>query len=263
MCASLAEADAMVNAVERHGVAFNMGTNRRWDPGFDRMRELIASGELGALRTLVIYANAELFNNSSHAFDVAQRLNGDQPVTWVQGYLADGERVVVGDDVVVDPRAEGMFGFANGVTVHAMGSPRRGEYEAICDLGTITACNNDSEFRLRRVHQGGTAARAVRTLVDEAFPTVTRASRTLRLIEDLVHGLDTGEPTRGGVRVARANTEIIFGFIESYRRGGQRVDLPLHDCRLRLNRNGRPKQPLYEPAAPFPDRRRPGVGATS
>ena len=31
--ASLADADAMVEACEAHGVVLNMGTNRRWDPG--------------------------------------------------------------------------------------------------------------------------------------------------------------------------------------------------------------------------------------
>ena len=47
LCASLPEADAMVEACERNGVALNMGTNRRWHPGFDKMREVIASGRAG------------------------------------------------------------------------------------------------------------------------------------------------------------------------------------------------------------------------
>ena len=66
MCASLAEADAMVEAMERHGVAFNMGTNRRWHPGFDAMRQVISSGQLGDLKTFIIYSNGNLFNASSH-----------------------------------------------------------------------------------------------------------------------------------------------------------------------------------------------------
>jgi hypothetical protein len=58
----------------------------------------------------------------------------------------------------------------------------------------------------------------------------------LRLIEDLVRSLDTGAPTRGGVRVAAANTELLFAFIESHRRGGQRVPLPLRENALRFIR---------------------------
>ena len=67
----------------------------------------------------------------------------------------------------------------------------------------------------------------------------------MRLVEDLVHALDTGEPTRGGVRVARASTEMIFAFIESHRCGGARVTLPLKDCSLRLERNKPPRQPKF------------------
>src|SRR5919199_4711613 len=57
LCTSVAEAHQLVAVVERRGVAFNMGTNRRWHPGFDALRDLIASGELGTLQTLVIYSN--------------------------------------------------------------------------------------------------------------------------------------------------------------------------------------------------------------
>ena len=38
MAASMEEARAMVDAVEENGVLFNLGTNRRWHPGFDSMK---------------------------------------------------------------------------------------------------------------------------------------------------------------------------------------------------------------------------------
>ena len=79
------------------------------------------------------------------------------------------------------------------------------------------------------------------------FPEVEPASTTLNLIEDLVHSLDTGEPERGGVRVAYANNELLFAFIESHLRGGARVELPLQDSKLYLLRDRAPRQPLYEP----------------
>jgi hypothetical protein len=74
---------------------------------------------------------------------------------------------------------------------------------------------------------------------------VTLVSSTLRLIEDLVHSLDTGQPPRGGARVALAGQELIFGFIESHRMGGARVSLPLEKRTTRLNRNHTPRQPKY------------------
>ena len=45
LSASLKEADDMAAALERECVIFNMGTNRRWDNGYDRMKAIIDSGE--------------------------------------------------------------------------------------------------------------------------------------------------------------------------------------------------------------------------
>jgi predicted dehydrogenase len=242
LCASVAEAAALVAAVEGRGVALNMGTNRRWHPGFDAMRELIASQELGALRTLVIYSNGTLFNTSSHWFDTVMRLNGDAPVSWAQAHLPRGDELVVGDEVLDEPASQGQFAFADGVVGHALLSPRNNDIEAICERGAITARAGGASFELWRLESSG----GDRRHVPAPFPEYERASSTLRLIEDLVQALDTGGPTRGGVRVAAANTELIFAFIESDRRGGARVSLPLEGSRLRFVRRGfRSRQPTY------------------
>jgi predicted dehydrogenase len=244
LCASLAEAGAMVRAVEERGLAFNMGTNRRWHPGFDAMRQVIASGQLGALETLIVYGTGALFNTASHWFDLLGRLNGDVPARWVQAYLPRGDALLAGDEVTEDPEGQGVIAFDNGVMAHALLSPRGHDHEAICERGTVLAVDGGAAFELRRRADGGGGRR----LVEAPFPPFQPASTTLRLIEDLVHALDTGEPTRGGVRLAYRNTELIFGFIESHRRGGARVALPLEGNTLRFIRRGRaPRQPRYAP----------------
>jgi predicted dehydrogenase len=43
-CASMEEADAMYEACERYGVKFNMGTQRRFTPGYIKMREIVERG---------------------------------------------------------------------------------------------------------------------------------------------------------------------------------------------------------------------------
>jgi predicted dehydrogenase len=234
MAASLAEADAMVQAVEANGVAFNMGTNRRWDPGFERMKEVIDSGRIGPLRSIILHGNGPLFNRSSHTFDVAQWLNGDCPAAWVQAHLPRGDEAIDGDVLHEDPESHGIIQFENGVTAYALLTARGSEYEAVCEGGTLASLNNGLEWQFRR----GDGL----TYVEEPFPEFERRSPTVRLIEDLVQALDTGNPTRGGDRVARANTELIFGFIESHLRGGERVPLPLESSTLRLCRDVRPRQ---------------------
>ena len=243
MAASLEECDRMVEAVERHGVAFNLGTNRRWNAGYDTMKGVIDSGELGDLKSLIIYNSATLFNSASHSFDLILRLNNDHAVAWVQAHLPDGDEALDGDILREDPNAEGIIQFENGVKAYALLSGRGYELEAICEEGTITAYNDGLDWRLRRSVSLDPQGR--KGTQEDRFPDYEKASSTLRLVEDLVHALDTGEPTRGGVRVARAGTEMIFAFIESHRRGGARVTLPLQDCRLQLQRNRQPRQPKF------------------
>jgi predicted dehydrogenase len=242
LCTSLDEAARLAEAVERNGVALNMGTNRRWHPGYDAMAEAIAGGALGKLQTLIIYSGGALFNTASHFLDLAQRLNGDEKPVWVQGYLLKGNAVFDGDEVTEDPAAEGMVGFANGATLHVLRTSLPSEHQAICERGVLTATNNGAELTLRQMEGDGRTRR-----MGAAAPVpFTPASSTVRLIEDLVHALDTGRPTRGGTGVARDNLQMIFGMIESQRRGGARVELPLRDCRLQLRRrNVRQGQPRY------------------
>ena len=115
MAASMDEAAAMVSAVEENNVAFNLGTNRRWHTGFDKMKEIIDSGEIGKLRTLIIYSNGTLFNSASHHLDLILRLNSDAPASWVTGYLPEGDSVFDGDELRADPSGGGTIQFENGL----------------------------------------------------------------------------------------------------------------------------------------------------
>lgn len=245
--ASLAEADLMVEACQRHNVVLNMGTNRRFYPGYDQMKAVIDSGEIGALQTLIIHQTSALFNGASHSFDLLQRLNSDAPAAWVQAHLPNGDEIIDGNILREDPVGHGIIQFANGVVAYALNSGRGMEVEAVCEKGVVTALGNDKEWQLRapavRDHRG----RNVLGLVE--FPSFEHRASTLCLIEDLVHSLDTGEPPRGGAELARANTELIFAFVESHQRGGARVELPLAGSAYRLERDRTPRQPKYEPDA--------------
>lgn len=243
MSASLGEAYAMVDALERYGVFFNLGTNRRWSIAYDQMKALVDSGELGALKNVIIYNNGTLFNTGSHYIDLVMRLNSDHPALWAQGNLRAKDDIFDGDILREDPVGEGLVYFANGVTGYLLVTPRGGDIEVICENGTLTAYNDGLEWHLRRREpidpQGRTG------LVTAPYTEPPIASSTLRLIEDLVHALDTGEPTRGGPRVSLASTELIFALIESHRQGGARITLPVQERNLRMQRNRGPNKPKY------------------
>ena len=244
MAASMSDAVEMVDAVERNGVHFVLGTHRRWDSGFDKMLELINGGQLGALQSLTTFDTGPLFNNGSHYLDLLLRLNNDKPVAWVQASLPNPEGILDGDLVLQDPAAHGIIQFENDVTAYAQLTRRRGEHEAVLERGVITALNSGSEFALRC--QSAPDSKGRSKLVAADFPVYDPPSATVQIVYDLVHSLDTGKSPRGGVRVAYASTEIIFGFIESHRQGGRRIEFPLENNNLRLERNITPKKPRYQ-----------------
>jgi predicted dehydrogenase len=243
LCASMAEADAIVETCERNGVYLNLGAQRRWHPGFTKMREIIDSGRLGALNTL-IFSGSSLFNGASHHYDNLLYLNGDVRALWVQMSLVEGDWTIEGDRLTGDPVGHGVIFFENGVTAYAVLSPREAEWEANCERGALTQWPG-FVFRIRE--EGPPGYRGRPKMVAGRFPPFKPFSPNLGLVEDLVHSIDTGEPPIGGVQAAHAGTELIFATIESHLRGGARVELPLKGSTVFLKRDRAPRQPRFRP----------------
>jgi len=209
------------------------------------MRDVIASGEVGELGAVINYNINPLFNGGSHWFDVMQFINGDVPAVSVSGQITEGAELIGGDIVGEDPWGHGTVRFENGVFGYALMTPRRYEQEIICERGIFTVYRNMGKLEFRPADPANAQGRYMFGWGD--FPAYEPASTTLRIIEDLVRSMDTGEPTQGGVRVARANTEIIIGLIESGLRGGAAVELPLKGNRLRLQRSFDPTDVDFKP----------------
>ena len=244
MSASLEEADSMVKEVEDRQVAFNLGTHRRWHPGFDAMKEVIHSGHLGPLKSLILHSTGSLFNSASHGFDLLFHLSDDCPVDAVQAQLNIDVNALEGDVLHEDPSGHGFLYFANGVTGYALNSGRGMEVEAVCRNGHLSSLNNGWEWELRET-TGIDPRRGRPCLKRSHFPAFQPIPPVANIVMDLVHALDSGQSTRGGVRTALAGHEVIFGFIESHRRGGIRVNLPIQNRTLKLRRERVPNQPRY------------------
>ena len=240
LCASVAEAEAIRDAVKANNVAFNMGTNRRYHNGYAAMRAKIESGNFGNLRSVISFSTGNFFNTSSHFFDVLVYLNGDVPPQWVQGYVFKFDELVVGSEVLDDPAAPASSGFRTTYSATPWTVPGAPSLRLSAPAALSQVTTTGMEFRTR-THDRDESEDAPSLVFDNT-------SSTLNLVEDLVHALDTGEPTRGGAEVAYWNTQIIFGFIESHRRGGARVELPLKDHDLRfIRRDHVARQPKYQP----------------
>jgi predicted dehydrogenase len=232
MCSSMAEADAMVAALEHHSVAFNVGVNRRFAGLFTTARRMIAEGEFGNVKWAQFTGNDLLMHGYSHAFDAICYLLGDPPARWIAGQVAP-YRGSTGAALACcyDPETNrwdrdpggcwatiAFEGGAMGQAANPTGMPMY-EWQVVGTKGVLHIRDYGEKVVWRR----GDGYDKPET----PFPEYPPKSPTVALIEDLVRGMETGEPTAANARVSRAVTELCLANAESHIRGGVAVELPL------------------------------------
>lgn len=239
LCCAMAEADAMVAACEQHGVRFNYGTQRRYTPLYRKLRELIDGGGIGQPQAVVAFcgAGAALWSHT-HTTDMLMYLAGDAGVEFVQGTVSAGDADLEGDRLKVDPAVRmGYARFRSGVDAYMVTGPGF-DFEVRGSDGSLRTLNEGTGVEWRRA-RGGTARSVVRRMLEpEPFPEFPCESGTVKGLEELVTALDGEGETTGGIRHARASQEILFGLVESHRRGGVRVPLPLGNRQLTIRPEG-------------------------
>jgi len=230
LACSLAEADALAEACRRSGAAFNIGTSRRYDPGYRTARERIAAGGIGQPRLVVAYAPGELLHTHSHTVDTILYLLGDPPVEEVQGEVGGADAGAPDRRLPADPPVRwAQIRCAGGARGVILPAPGRYEFEVVGTAGAILAYNNGraATWALRLpAAEPPAGGRAVWEMVP--FPQHDRSmSATLRAVTELAEAVRSGAPTSGGIEVALRQTEVCVAIAESHLQGGRPVRLPL------------------------------------
>ena len=233
LCCSMEEADAMVAAVERNGTKFNYGTQRRYIPIYQKMRELADAGELGSVQAVIIQqgVTAALWG-LTHGSDMMLYLAGDPEIDFVQGTIVCEDGDWDDNRLNVDPGvAAGFVRFHNGVLGYVTAGSGA-EFELCGSGGKLRTFDNGMTCQFRQ------ASGAPRALKERPFPEVPRESGTVNGLRDIAEALDDNRETSGPIQLARRSQEMIMGFIESHRLGGVRVRLPMKNRGLYVGRQG-------------------------
>jgi len=233
---SLTDADRMIEAVERRGVAMAVNHTRRWLPQFHQVRGIIRSGELGRLSRIVAYfggPRAMLFRIGTHVIDMINFFAESDP-QWVLGELDPGAQnygpVYAGDgghDPSTDPGATAYIHYSNGVSALYCGTKRiatQNQFDLLCEGGRIRVLRELIEVEAPIDHPRGPTA--VRRL---PWPQV-EFSASIAAIRELIGAMEHGGYTQCPPREARKALEIILGILVSQDRGCVRVDLPVGDA---------------------------------
>jgi len=112
--ASPADLAAVRAVAEETGVRIIVAHIRRMMPGYQAIRAIIDSGEIGQLRLMSAgIQDWDLSEWGSHWLDMFRYWNGDKPAQWVLGQARIGETRGYGH--AMEEHAVAWFGFENGV----------------------------------------------------------------------------------------------------------------------------------------------------
>lgn len=225
---SMAEADAMLAACERHGVLLAVNHPYRFSPLVRKSQELIAQGALGELTSVTVHAGGGMLHIGSHMFDLMRYWAGDAIELYAQ---------VPNYAPAQDLPAVGMVRFANGMVglfdhTHA-------------DQQGIMVRGRDGYLTLSSLVGDGWLYQFQPTLPPEVkrqyphrltlapFDAPHTLSPTQQLLTDLYATLATGVPFPSTGRDGAAALELGLACYASHL-VGQPVALPLADRTLRV-----------------------------
>jgi len=219
MAVTFGESKRMVEVCDARKVQLTFNHQRRFNPPFLKMRELLKTGRIGLLKRME-FSCGNLYDWGTHWFDMMFFYNDEKPAEWVIGQIETRDT----EDVFGVPcEGQGLshIKFKNEVrglmvTGHQadIGTQQRlvgteGQIELVGGDGVRVWAKGQSDWE---------------TIMPDPGPKDLEA--VAHGVVDLVDALRTGrEPQLSGHR-ALAATELIFATYESSRRRG-RIDLPL------------------------------------
>jgi predicted dehydrogenase len=228
---TLADADRMIDACERHGIPLSIEHTRRWDPVFLEARRLVRSGDLGPVRTIVtemFSQRAMLFRNGTHLIDLIPFFAG-QPARWLVADLEEGFEEYAqysgdgGRDPDLEPYASAYIRFAGGVRAfyNSYKVTMPGSQVTItCDGGRVEVSDRGGRV-IRGESNWAWAASELRA-------GRYRYERQLAAVEELIQAVEKpGTELISSGREARKTLEIILAMLRSHTTGNSRVNLPL------------------------------------
>ena len=219
---TLREADTMIAATDAAGIKVVVNHVRTFDPYYRRIRELIANGAIGRVRSVMVRWREGMSFGGSHLFDLLRMLLGSE-ARWVFGHLDEG-------DGLFDPGGSGVIGFADDVEVfldNRVGHAAPRELDIAGDAGRIRV----GDHLFPELYTKDDRSR-FGELVQRPFPgSIDGTSAMTVAVDELVRAIETGSKPASDLRDGRANLEIAVAFHLSGRER-RPIDLPVTDLDL-------------------------------
>jgi myo-inositol 2-dehydrogenase/D-chiro-inositol 1-dehydrogenase len=217
----LARIDEALEAVEQAGVKLQVGFNRRFDKNFQRVKEIVQSGELGRTCMLKItnrdpelpskeflrVSGGLFLDMTIHDFDMAQFQIGEVTEVYATGsVLIDSELEEFGDldTALITLRfKDGTIGSIDNSRQSVYGYDQR--LEVFCLEGTAMAENEKENMVLKGNREGFQSSRVPNFFIQRYAPCyVDEVRQFLVSVRDDLPTLVTGEDGRKAVVIGYA-----------------------------------------------------------
>lgn len=231
LATTLTESDRIIAACQAHSVALLFGLDRRHLTPYQQLRQMIADGVVGDVRSMIAHGVPNLINHGCHNYDTALMLLGDPEPVWASGLVDDVSNEPPDSRRRLDPSGRGMVGLDNGVVVSFSGDGgKKPSFEIIGEEGRLIILDDANEVYLwsKNEKQISGTSRLDIPPHKENWPAGPA------MVADLVNAIVARTPTHCDVAHARRATEIGFALHLSHQNGGIRLPLPADDRALSI-----------------------------
>lgn len=237
MCCSLAEADAIVAAVKKHGTKFMLGAQRRHHPNFKLAKQIAESGELGEVVAVTTWMESSLLHSLSHLADAGLFMAGDARPVWVYGLMGaarsfdsfEKRRIATNPDY--DSQTNRWNGdpgcrvytamLENGILLNHLPAITDLRLEITCSSGYIRIVDNNDTIHVYK--RRGDTYSFDPLQIEKPGP----ASPNRALVRNLVDCVLNDKTPLANETVALYGMELLMGAAQSHIQGGCTVKLPL------------------------------------
>ena len=231
MATSMAEVDAMIEACDRAGTKLLVGHQRRFTPGWERARDLVAAGAIGEVHAAQGRGRQGLLNVGTHIIDGLLFIIGEPEAQWVMGAVErDTDRFERATPI--EDRCMVLVELAGGAQLFVQNDLPAGRSlnDPVRQSIGLQVTGSDgmleaSEFSVRTFTADSQGWRLDFSR-DEVDTIGGRANA--RQARELIRWLEGGPEHRCSARRARQTTEIMMAAYESARRH-RVVHLPVEE----------------------------------
>jgi len=227
MAIGMGRADAMVDVCEANDVKLAISHQRRFTPGWEKARELIADNAIGIPLRADLRVKEGLANWGTHSIDGARYILGDPIAEWVMGSVERRTNKYERDTAIEDA-CMGLVHFGGSLQFFIQSDL----WDRNCDAGKFFIRGTEGMLHVTETvlkmfnaeTQGWKSIDLGLKEGDQAIGGNTNAAQTRELIE----WIEGGPESRGSGRIARDTVEVMMAMYQSARRN-MVITLPLKE----------------------------------